>query len=360
MYEKNVESFIEPCSSNPPCGIDLNLTDKMSWLRDQRLELQKFQSDNTAEWTTTKDIQPSQQKFANICEDILKRESKDLMIAVYYIEALFKIDSITGLLHGLKVFNILCENYWSALYPEFSEDSSEMRVIPFKLLQSSLVKLLLSYKLIENENESVNLSQLVEETNSNKANFLKNKIETHLFKLTEQELQIRIDALNEIKDNLIKASDFSSLLEDDEIELLLSEKYLNQISRMLQSALDKKENALSQSVYEIVKNTEQNSQAIEKISSQNMTPLKGNSISVHRFDLPNEIQTIEDAYTLIEKANSFILNQDPQALIPSLIKKTLSYRNLDLTELLRELLTISKDTEGFLKHFSVNSAKESK
>ena len=61
------------------------------------------------------------------CIYILKRRSKDLMIAAWLTEAWLGRDGLSGLLKGLEVSGGLLERFWETLYPEVEEGDIEAR-----------------------------------------------------------------------------------------------------------------------------------------------------------------------------------------------------------------------------------------
>ena len=62
--------------------------------------------------------QPDWQKVLVTSEQVLRQQSKDLRVAVWLTWALHQRESFPGLLAGLGLLRCLCEQHWSAVYPE--------------------------------------------------------------------------------------------------------------------------------------------------------------------------------------------------------------------------------------------------
>ncbi len=353
MFDKNIDNFLKPIDSQLPCGIDLKSSDKFSALRDLRIELQSNETENNSEWTFKKKG-TNYETLVEMCENILKSVSKDLMVTNYYIEALFKTDSLQGLLHGLNVFNALCENFWDKIYPKFTTDDYEFRSMPFKLLQGGLYKIMSSYAIVDEKEEKILLTQFIDEPNATKISSIKLKIETYISKQSKKDIQVKIDTLNEIRETLEKTNEFVKLIPNDEIDLFLCEKYIKQSLKMYQNAFDKQisdNDVKEDSALNIIKHMTPTKD--EYFSPTLLTPEKKQTFSILSQENLNEIEikSREEAYQVIEKSIQFLLTQDPQGIVPNMILKTLGYRNLPLHQVFNELNEICNGQNSFVRLF---------
>ncbi len=69
-------------------------------------------------------------KVYDLAPKILVRESKDLEVACWYLEALLRRLGFRGLRDGLKLLNGLIDHFWNDLYPTPDEDGLETKVAP--------------------------------------------------------------------------------------------------------------------------------------------------------------------------------------------------------------------------------------
>lgn len=63
------------------------------------------------------------------CADLLSRTSKDMKLALWYVDALSHTDHLAGISHGLSVLQALNDDYWLTMYPPLDgeEDSMDIR-----------------------------------------------------------------------------------------------------------------------------------------------------------------------------------------------------------------------------------------
>lgn len=65
----------------------------------------------------------------NQCADLLSHTSKDMKLALWYVDALSHTDYLAGISHGLSLLQALNDEYWLTMYPPLDgeEDSMDIR-----------------------------------------------------------------------------------------------------------------------------------------------------------------------------------------------------------------------------------------
>lgn len=65
----------------------------------------------------------------NQCAELLSHTSKDMKLALWYVDALSHTDHLAGIGHGLSLLQALNEEYWLTMYPPLDgeEDSMDIR-----------------------------------------------------------------------------------------------------------------------------------------------------------------------------------------------------------------------------------------
>ena len=110
-YEKLCVYYIEviraPCSQEHFAGGDVRFSPEYEALE---LELSKVHSMHGTS-------QPDWHKVIEVSEQLLRRQSKDLRVAVWLTWALHQRESFAGLLAGLGMLCHLCDRHWSIVYP---------------------------------------------------------------------------------------------------------------------------------------------------------------------------------------------------------------------------------------------------
>lgn len=63
------------------------------------------------------------------CADLLSRTSKDMKLALWYVDALSHTDHLAGISHGISLLQALNDEYWLTMYPPLDgeEDSMDIR-----------------------------------------------------------------------------------------------------------------------------------------------------------------------------------------------------------------------------------------
>ncbi len=137
----DIASLVAPISAAQPTGTYLraNDTGRALWAmvkearqsaRDAESRIRVPVDPEAPKPTTPEDLQGKIDRGWNTVrtkgETILREHSKDMAIAAWLTEALFRSDGFQGLYEGLTVCRQLCELYWDSLYPPADEiDVSE-------------------------------------------------------------------------------------------------------------------------------------------------------------------------------------------------------------------------------------------
>lgn len=148
-----IETWLQPVSSDSPCGPDLEYDPDFLSLEEASRETpdQEFGKDGgdairiqglTADW-------PAVQSLA---EGLLAR-SKDLRVAVYLTRALLHNDGFRGIVAGLGLINGLLEQFWDCVHPALDADDDNdptMRInalVPLGALEAVVGDLRASFVL---------------------------------------------------------------------------------------------------------------------------------------------------------------------------------------------------------------------
>lgn len=77
-------------------------------------------------------------KVAKLCTDALIKQSKDLQLAAWLIEAEVNREGFSGFVEGITLIKSLMEEFWETLHPELEDGDSEMRAVPLMYVASKL------------------------------------------------------------------------------------------------------------------------------------------------------------------------------------------------------------------------------
>ncbi len=122
----NLEELLTPIPGENPSGADLRyepVYDEIKEARRQEDEAPQGQWERarkTADWPLV----------LRLCSNVLAKQSKDLQIAAWLLEALLKLEGYAGLRAGLDLICGLLDKFWDTLYPAIEDGDVELRAAP--------------------------------------------------------------------------------------------------------------------------------------------------------------------------------------------------------------------------------------
>jgi type VI secretion system protein ImpA len=129
-------ALLEPVPGSNPCGTWLRFDPLYDKIREARREDDPTLPQGIwqvefkrADWATV----------SALCAEALAKRSKDLQIAAWLTEALFKVGGFAGLRTGIDLMRGLCERYWDGLYPLPDDGDYDGRLSPVRWLNDRLI-----------------------------------------------------------------------------------------------------------------------------------------------------------------------------------------------------------------------------
>jgi len=140
----SLEALLAPVSSAPPAGPPLRNSAIYGEIREARREDDAslpqgaWQYDlKRADWA----------RVTALAGDTLARQSKDLQLAVWLLEAQINLHGFHALAPCLTLLEQLCERYWDSLHPQADDGDLEYRGNLFRWLNDKLLPLLRQVQL---------------------------------------------------------------------------------------------------------------------------------------------------------------------------------------------------------------------
>lgn len=119
----DLEAFLAPISDDSPSGASL----KYAGTHDEIKEARRA-DDSMAQGSWQRELKiPDWRRVIELSTTALTTQTKDLQIAVWFVEALVKQHGFAGLRDGLKLVHGFHENFWETFYPEYDETDLEGR-----------------------------------------------------------------------------------------------------------------------------------------------------------------------------------------------------------------------------------------
>jgi len=340
---KTIEELLTPISSEEPCGPYLKRDPAISRLKDLR-KLDSGTDGGVWKVKAKEEDEDGEEKLnesITLSEEFLTKQSKDLWVAVYYTEALFKEYGYMGLAHGLNLIEGLCDRYWEQVHPGMDEVQGPIRLTTLRLLSSVLEEKLNTVPIVESGDKSYTVFDITKTKSPTK---VKNNIIVELTKENKDELNAFKSALEDsIKDvDSIdqRGADLDITLESTDAPSFRAQlEKLEMVLGLVKSALDPKEAKMAAGDAD----TEEGEQ------SPGTSNTTGTSVTTPGLNLSgNPIKSIQDAYKMIEKINEYLLEHDSHSPCPYLIRRAADWRKKGVYELYADIFaSISRPEELF-------------
>jgi type VI secretion system protein ImpA len=119
----DVDALLTPIPGSSPAGGDVRydpVSDKLKAAR-RAAEQQMAEVDESASASTL----AAWAGVADLAADVLRKQSKDLQVALWLLEALSRIEGFRGAMTGLMVVRRLIDERWDDFYPRIEADDDE-------------------------------------------------------------------------------------------------------------------------------------------------------------------------------------------------------------------------------------------
>jgi type VI secretion system ImpA family protein len=288
-------------------------------------------------------------KVQSLCTQLLTRQSKDLQVVAWLVEANLMLEGLEGLNEGLRLLQDLSTAFWDSVHPlpetEAGEEGAwESRLVPFDWLDyhlpQSLVSLVITqpnYKdflayTLADWLDAVYLDK-VSRKQEDPQGFLESEGRPLLSALMASVKQTPLSFYDTLKTQVEKAQ---ALLKG--LEAFVSDKTHQEVSFFFH--LREKLDLLLTSLHTWHKNALLPSQGETKASRGKETPDKRrDEADIPPFldhsapqGAPGSVTKRREAYALIEKVATFLLENDPHSPTPYLLRQALTWENKGLPD----------------------------
>ena len=124
----NLELLCQPLSNGDSCGVDM----RYEPVFDRIVELARSDDDGMSLGVWERDVKRSDwEGVAELCFDVLQKQTKDLQVAAWFSEALFYLDGARGAVLGWNLLIELAVKFWPDVHPRFHDvEDLELRLRP--------------------------------------------------------------------------------------------------------------------------------------------------------------------------------------------------------------------------------------
>jgi len=135
MTPELLNALLAPVSPEQPSGTDIAYGAECDEIR----KLRKGDDPTLSQGEWVREIKtPQWPRVLELCQTILKTQSKDLQVASWHMEALTRLQGFEGLTFSLKVLDGLLVWFWDTCYPAVVEGDLEERIAKLEWLNAQL------------------------------------------------------------------------------------------------------------------------------------------------------------------------------------------------------------------------------
>ena len=362
MNEEVFTKILAPLPGDKPCGEDIRYSDEVTALKAMRIE-ETPANMNLGAWKK-KESESDWNKVADIAANLLATKSKDLNLLNIYVDALIRANGYVGYEAGIELYFHFLEAFWDQVHPvieegnDFSSRFAPIKgldknvIVPFKFLDISTQKLdplgkfTLHYYIF-----NVAAKEKIKDAPKNSQEFLKTFNVLPHEKLEELEgFATRvIEKIKAIEDFIISKILPEQQEEYQDVNFSTTIETLAILQKMAKDALAGV--ASAQQAAE-AQNEPDASGAPAGAGggsgggSFNAAAMNFNA-SAMNFNASASLASKDQAYEIIEKAVTFLLEYEPHAPAPYLMKRALEWRKKSMYELVVDMVP-DQNTSQFL------------
>lgn len=324
MQNLNIEDFLQPILSNEnekdfgECGKYL----KYDYVYDQIKELRREDDPRLSQGVWL--IEPKKAAWSDvekICESILKNKTKDLQIAVWWLEAETAMYGFSGLNQGIVLLYSLCEKYWDKIWPAIDPNGDvSARMAPFYFFAEKVSDKILMIPLTSPQDGISEVFSLSDWVTARHNLRVKNSSGITLkdfqksIATTPIDFLIEIDnGVNNVLRNLKKLEDFlNEQCEKEAPSFRIIYDNINDIKQVNTKNIVERKKQVDE------EENKRKAQLAAKIDSED--DIEEEDTITEKANDNNATPTIEQAYNALDEIATFLEKEQPQSPSSALIK----------------------------------------
>lgn len=335
----DLDSLLSPISIDEPSGESLRYEGPY----DQIEEMRRQDDPSLPQGVWKHDLKKAEwQNVARLCSELLETRSKDLRIAAWLFEALLYERGFSALSTGFQLLRGLCESFWEDLHPRIEDGDVDARFAPLEWLDSKMTVVLKQLPITQPHTQ-----------------------DAVPYNWADWERALYVGNLVRADPSVAKQQDFKDEISQEKIEVsvtLTPIDFFRQLARHLElaetaraelvRALDELGGGQAPSLHELRDLIASLQKFLDKLLRQRAemdegTAAVGEQEPDDMADAASElsgprasgrIRSRAEAYRQLSIAAEYLMRTEPHSPAPYLVKRAVTWGNLTLVELYRELL----------------------
>lgn len=351
----DLETLLAPISEREPAGEWLRYEGTYDAIGEARRE--DDESLPQGVWQT-KLKRADWSKVAQLGQKALVERSKDLQIAVWLCEAWLKLYGVPGLTLGVRLCHQLMVRFWNTLYPLIEEGESSSRVAPLEYLSQRVSGRLKLIPLTDPVGEKAALTWIDweralrnEKVPSGKEAILPLHVlgaaaatRPRFYSTLFHELTELDAAAKELEDGVV------AKLPDQPATLRLLRSLIHDIQVLIAQYTPAEVSP------EVARSEAAHPSGSSDESAQDEQKAEA-TMDTREETVTGPIRSRTQAYQRLAEAAEYLQRTEPHSPVPYLVKRAISWGNMDLIQLLNELVAGGADRQGIYALLGVKSSK---
>ncbi len=331
-----------------------------------------------------------------LATEALSTRSKDFQLMVWLIEAWVKLYQLQGLIRGLKLLNAFCLAFWETGFPPLKRGDNDYRLAPFHWLNEKLSARIseifitetslsepISYRFLDWK-EALSLEKTFQksddpETSEKKAQgegrpILKNlqraisATPSAFYQALEYDLETALQEIETLEKFLLthyQSSEVSLYQLRRNVKDILDLIHQIEAERGEISSQEKitqkedQEPTASNSLEEPPQKDLAKPQLSQKSESTSISKEEGPAPKPTNIPTSTAFQSREEAYTILQQIQTYLMEIEPHSPAPYLIKRALKWEHMSLEDLFREVLDETGDLNQLLTLLGIQKTPHS-
>lgn len=359
-----IELYLQPITSDNPCGEDLTFSSAFDAIQKARIEDDPLLEQG--EWVTERKV-ADWHFIEQQCSQLLQQQSKDLRLSLWLCEALLQTDGFAGMGHGLNITSALINTYWQDMYPSIEDNDLDQRISLLQWFVQQLQKLPKSIGLNASQHLNFNdfeAAQLLKSQLDNNPDLYDDGLPEHKVTLEDYQdalLQTPVQQLQDTLQNLTLAheswNEFKQLLDNllglDAPAFASVDQVLDQIASHLSKHL-KERGVVDTTSMQAAEDQQITTSATAVASMHAPTPLQ----SSFQPQQQSHIQNRQQAMQILQQMSDYFSTHEPHSPVSYMLKKTIKWANMPLHEWLATVVKQDEPLEALHEMLGVNSSAD--
>lgn len=348
----DVEVLLDPISPDQPAGESLRYEGVYDEVKDARhaddpsLPQGIYERElDTSDWDAVE----------RICMEALETRSKDLQLSAWLLEAWIHNHRFAGAAAGLDLIAGLVEGFWDTLHPPIKDGDLDFRLAPIRWIDDKLPAVLKSVPItapdVSGSSETYTMLdwEQADTAGGDNDRATRNEILTSATLTSTDAFRALVDGI----DDLLDAS--------QTVERLLSER-CGPDTTGLENWKDALRDIRGFGRRILSEREPDEDDASNDASDDSPAWMPDGDTSAPEGEaVPAGSVTIRsraDAYRLLWEAAEYLIRKEPHSPTPYLVKRAVSWGNMSLDELLKELVNSGDDLEAIYELLGMNDEDE--